>query len=272
MPGVEWAPAWVYWREGGGHIGWAPCGPRGYVVAPTLFVFVETSHFQDHHRHDTVIVNNTTIIKNTTEIRNSNREEIWKIDGKSQRVIVNNGPAVDRIERTTGKKFTAVPVRQADQRTQVPEKFRRENGIPADKQKPNAIQEQRKPESDRKPVPGGAPEVSDKDKKKVVTPDKDKVIPPDKETVVPRDRALPPEKKVIPPPDNVTPPNKDRRPPREEVVSPPNRPLMPGRPPGGNPPSQVTPPGSPDGKGEGKGSDKGQGGEGHDKTKDKDKP
>lgn len=34
VPGTEWAPAWVTWRHGGGHVGWAPCAPpaRGYVV------------------------------------------------------------------------------------------------------------------------------------------------------------------------------------------------------------------------------------------------
>lgn len=47
VPGIEWAPAWVYWRVGGGHIGWAPCGPRGVVVAPSAFTFVGISHFHN---------------------------------------------------------------------------------------------------------------------------------------------------------------------------------------------------------------------------------
>jgi hypothetical protein len=29
VPGNVWAPAWVTWRRGGGHVGWAPMGPRG---------------------------------------------------------------------------------------------------------------------------------------------------------------------------------------------------------------------------------------------------
>lgn len=29
IPGNVWAPAWVTWRHGGGHIGWAPIGPYG---------------------------------------------------------------------------------------------------------------------------------------------------------------------------------------------------------------------------------------------------
>jgi uncharacterized protein DUF6600 len=31
IPGVEWAPAWVEWRYGGGFVGWAPLGPPGVV-------------------------------------------------------------------------------------------------------------------------------------------------------------------------------------------------------------------------------------------------
>lgn len=31
-PGYEWGPAWVSWRTGGSHIGWAPLPPEGEVV------------------------------------------------------------------------------------------------------------------------------------------------------------------------------------------------------------------------------------------------
>src|SRR5712671_2142880 len=31
VPGIEWAPAWVDWRFGGGYVGWTPCAPRGFV-------------------------------------------------------------------------------------------------------------------------------------------------------------------------------------------------------------------------------------------------
>ena len=29
VPGREWGPAWVSWRTGGDHVGWAPLPPRG---------------------------------------------------------------------------------------------------------------------------------------------------------------------------------------------------------------------------------------------------
>src|SRR5712671_6818266 len=42
VPGTEWAPAWVTWREtpDNRYIGWAPIGPSGFVIEPSLFVFI----------------------------------------------------------------------------------------------------------------------------------------------------------------------------------------------------------------------------------------
>src|SRR5690242_7452589 len=47
LPGTQWAPAWVVWREAPDYIGWAPCGPGGAVFADTTFVFVDVHHFHD---------------------------------------------------------------------------------------------------------------------------------------------------------------------------------------------------------------------------------
>ena len=56
-PDLEWAPAWVDWREGDDVIGWAPLPPRGYYagsygvytaepyIAPRSYVFVEYHTF-----------------------------------------------------------------------------------------------------------------------------------------------------------------------------------------------------------------------------------
>src|SRR5258706_13852742 len=110
IPGVEWAPAWVYWRQGGDYIGWAPCGPAGFVVQPTFFVFVECRRFHERIQPGTVIVNNTTIINNTTETNNFRREP-RQFDGQSQTVNVNPGPRLDAVETATGKKLAADPIR-----------------------------------------------------------------------------------------------------------------------------------------------------------------
>jgi len=58
VPGARYAPAWVEWRYGGGHIGWAPVRPTwrwrlrvAYVVVapPAPFVFVSTKAFFSPH-------------------------------------------------------------------------------------------------------------------------------------------------------------------------------------------------------------------------------
>src|SRR5258708_24450962 len=47
IPGTEWAPAWVVWREAPDYIGWAPCGPGGVAVSDTFFVFTDVHRLHD---------------------------------------------------------------------------------------------------------------------------------------------------------------------------------------------------------------------------------
>jgi len=120
VPGIEWAPAWVYWRVGGGFIGWTPCAPRGVVVAPALFAFVATDHFHDRVRPSTVVFNDTRIIRQTrttTEVKRENRV----VDGGGpRRVIINEGPGVDLIQKATRTKINAVPIGEVVRRTPAP--------------------------------------------------------------------------------------------------------------------------------------------------------
>ena len=98
VPQTQWAPAWVSWRQGGGYVGWAPLGPSGRGVvtdnrrgaAPGGYVFVEERRFLDPVRLKTVIGNNTVITK----------------------TVVNQGPGLAVIEKASGRKMQAVPVRQ----------------------------------------------------------------------------------------------------------------------------------------------------------------
>ena len=117
VPDVEWAPAWVYWRVGGDFLGWAPCPPRGVTVIPAAFVFVDARRFSDPVRPSTVIVNNTTIFKQTkliTEFKHESRS----IDGaKPQRVVVNEGPGMEMVQKATGRKVNLVPMRELAGRT-----------------------------------------------------------------------------------------------------------------------------------------------------------
>jgi hypothetical protein len=128
LPGTEWAPSWVTWREAPDYIGWAPCGPGGAVLAPSLFVFVDVHHFSQPIRANTVIVNNTTII-NRTRVINDIRRVDRNFDGASRRVVVNEGPKVDVVARATGRTFTAKPVREVVRQTPVPEQIKRTGTI-----------------------------------------------------------------------------------------------------------------------------------------------
>jgi hypothetical protein len=115
VPQTQWAPAWVSWHEGGGYVGWAPLQPSvsisvgGYVgfsqsrIAPRAYVFVEQRRFLDPIRPATVVVNNTTIINKTTVITNT------KIVNNT---VINEGPATAVIEKASGRKVQAVPVRE----------------------------------------------------------------------------------------------------------------------------------------------------------------
>jgi hypothetical protein len=85
IPGYEWGPAWVNWRSGGGHYGWAPLGPgmsiQVRVNIPSFhWVFLPSHRIYHHHAyryyapHKTKvkIYNNTTIINNTVVYNNRN--------------------------------------------------------------------------------------------------------------------------------------------------------------------------------------------------------
>ena len=97
VPQTQWAPAWVSWREGGGYVGWAPLGPsgRGAVdvrrrgAAQGGYVFVEERRFLDHAR-PAGIVNDTVINK----------------------AVSNEAPGTAVIEKASGRKMQAIPVRQ----------------------------------------------------------------------------------------------------------------------------------------------------------------
>jgi hypothetical protein len=81
IPGREWGPAWVQWRRGATHIGWAPLPPdeivAEYYDEPDVWLFVRGRDFaaphlvsvilpvHEHHTfiHDTVVVNRSVLIR-----------------------------------------------------------------------------------------------------------------------------------------------------------------------------------------------------------------
>ena len=152
IPGVEWAPAWVYWRLGGGYIGWAPCAPRGGAIRSSAFVFVDEHHFHERHRPATVIVDNPIIFNNTKQSA-GDKHEHRIIGSQQQTVVVNNGPEVKVVEKSTGRKFTAVSVREADRHTAVPSAVKQKQSEPPAETKTPAVHEQTKPAPEHKVAP-----------------------------------------------------------------------------------------------------------------------
>ncbi|HEX4263259.1 MAG TPA: DUF6600 domain-containing protein [Verrucomicrobiae bacterium] len=118
VPQTEWAPAWVSWREGGGYVGWAPMPPerRGGVsinvnIAPASFCFVDERRMHEPVRPTTVIVNNTTIINKTVNITKT------KVVNK---VVINEGPRSDEVERVSGHKLQAVSATELRHKEEQP--------------------------------------------------------------------------------------------------------------------------------------------------------
>jgi DNA segregation ATPase FtsK/SpoIIIE-like protein len=108
VPGNEWAPAWVSWRNGGGYYGWAPMEPGvsidmafedNYSVPNDYWVFAPYAYINYTNVYNYYVPRTRVrnIIRNTTWIRNrytyNNRSYI-------------TGPHRDEIQR-----YTKRPVR-----------------------------------------------------------------------------------------------------------------------------------------------------------------
>ncbi len=116
VPGIEWAPAWVSWRVGGGYCGWAPRPPRGVVLRPSAFVFVEERRFHEPVRANTVIINNPKILKQTKVIHKERRES-RNIGGTPRTIVFNEGPGRQAIEQASGRPLRQTPVQEAARQT-----------------------------------------------------------------------------------------------------------------------------------------------------------
>jgi hypothetical protein len=133
VPQTRWAPAWVSWRHGAGYVGWAPLPPSARIsmrgdlevretsFAPRAYVFVSEQRLLEPVRPTTVIANNTTIINQTVNIT--------KVQVVNQTVI-NEGPRPEIIERRSGRKIEAVPVRELRHHEET-EVVKREHIAPA---------------------------------------------------------------------------------------------------------------------------------------------
>jgi len=107
VPDVMWAPAWVSWRVGGGYIGWAPLPPPGWFFAnhpkPDLFVFVGAGKFGGRVGPGTWLANTRLTIKGTEEIGGVKRESLSLGGASARKVMVNDGPSVEMVQKASGK-------------------------------------------------------------------------------------------------------------------------------------------------------------------------
>ncbi len=230
IPDVRWAPAWVSWRVGGGHIGWAPLPPRGISVSFSAapFVFVETRRFHERMTPRTVIVNNTTIINNTKVINNNVREENRTINNKQQRVMVNEGPSVAEVQKASGKKVAQVSLQDANKRTPVPAAVQQRGNKPNNDRSTEPAANRPEPNSSAKPKMN-TEEKGRKDPAPAPTPEPNRPVqPPSKPPVQPSPE---PPVKPNPQPPALPSPKPPVQPPDQPPVQPPT-PKPPNDPPG----------------------------------------
>jgi hypothetical protein len=128
VPGIEWSPAWVTWRVGGGYIGWAPLAPRGARVAGPQFVFVQSARFQSPVRLSSVTVNNPKLLDRTRVVNNIKRETRSIGAARPQQVFVNEGPGLAVVQKASGRAITAVPIQEAAREARAPATFSRGAG------------------------------------------------------------------------------------------------------------------------------------------------
>jgi uncharacterized protein YacL (UPF0231 family) len=110
VPGYEWAPAWVTWRESGSHIGWAPLPPEtlaysrhrwgssvevSFGIGPLWFSFIEYRNFGRPVRHHYLpVARNSYFISNTTNITNIYVQN---------NIIANGGPNYRTARQRAGR-------------------------------------------------------------------------------------------------------------------------------------------------------------------------
>jgi len=222
VPDVEWGPAWVCFREGGGYCGWAPLPPGWHggvaigvdIVPSTWFVFVGEHHFGERHHARDVIVNNTTIVNRTTII-NRTRTTV------NNRVIAD-GPRVQDLQRVNHERIQTSTVQTMRQHERTPPithravtqpAVQRENERPARPAPEPERQERKQPEIIRGPpnTPGSPAERKEPVQQRPAEPPSHEGSAPP-----PQRQAPPPQERREPPPEHREAPPERREPPPQE--------------------------------------------------------
>ncbi len=118
IPGNQWAPAWVSWRQSDENVGWAPLPPEAayseqqpisswsdsyYDVGPTAYVFINYSHWREPSYANYVEPSerNVQIISETKNVTNI---------VTNHNVINNFGPPVQTIAAKTNQNIQQVKI------------------------------------------------------------------------------------------------------------------------------------------------------------------
>jgi hypothetical protein len=131
VPGSEWAPAWVAWRQSRDYVGWAPLPPdRGpcsgvyrdcdshYNLGPTSYTFITTNHFVQPS-YTTVcapVTYNTSIFQSSVNVTQIVRCD----DRKRPNVFMHHGgPPRAQMEQACARPVQQVQV-QTTSADQIP--------------------------------------------------------------------------------------------------------------------------------------------------------
>jgi hypothetical protein len=123
IPGRVWAPAWVFWRYGGGYAAWAPMPPTviwqpGYGMVTRHFDYdrdlrrewwVGVPEHRLHHRHI-----RRYLVDPRRNDRFLNVTKRFADVSAEKDVIVNRGIPVELLEKNTGKRIRPIPVREVE--------------------------------------------------------------------------------------------------------------------------------------------------------------
>jgi uncharacterized protein DUF6600 len=112
IPGSNWGPAWVSWREGDGYYGWAPLGPDynfgssvgDYHCPNDWWVFIPCQYVYtgNYYRYYYGPRSNTNIIKNTNFINNTyENNHVTYVSGPQGSDIKHNTHQPVRIYKLT---------------------------------------------------------------------------------------------------------------------------------------------------------------------------
>jgi probable HAF family extracellular repeat protein len=116
VPGNQWAPAWVSWRESNENVGWAPLPPEAdvsaqqpisswsdsyYGIGPAAYAFISYSHWREpsYARYIVRPERNAQIINETRNVTNV---------VTNNNVINNFGPPVQNVARRTNQNIQQV--------------------------------------------------------------------------------------------------------------------------------------------------------------------